>query len=222
MVERLDPAAVMADDVVVARLRSGDEAVFLDLVQRYQRPLLRVAQTYVPSEAVAEEVVQDTWIAVIRGIAGFEERSSLRTWIFRILTNQAKTRGERERRTIPLSAMLAQDAGGDQPTVDPSRFRPATDARWPGHWVDPPADWGSDAEAQLLGRETQGVIAAALDTLAPTQRLVMTLRDLEGWDSDDVCAALESSPGNQRVLLHRARARVRASLERYVREASLV
>jgi len=222
MVEGMDPTATSDDGAVVLALRAGDETVFVDLVRRYQRPLLRLAQTFVPSEAVAEEVVQDTWIAVIKGIDGFEGRSSLRTWIFRILTYQAKSRGERERRSIPMSAFEPRDPGSDRPAVDPSRFRPSSDARWPGHWAEPPADWGSDAEGRLLGRETQDVISSAMDTLAPAQRLVMTLRDLEGWDSDEVCAALEISPGNQRVLLHRARSRVRAALERYFHEATLV
>ena len=222
MVERLDPTAPADDEPIVLALRSRDDSVFVDLIQRYQRPLLRLAQTFVPSEAVAEEVVQDTWIAVIKGIDGFEGRSILRTWIFRILTYQAKSRGERERRSIPMSAFDPLDPGSDQPAVDPSRFRPPGDARWPGHWAEPPADWGSDAEARLLGRETQDVISSAMETLAPSQRLVMTLRDLEGWDSDEVCAALDINPGNQRVLLHRARSRVRASLEQYFREATAV
>ncbi|MEO7296127.1 MAG: sigma-70 family RNA polymerase sigma factor [Candidatus Limnocylindria bacterium] len=210
------------DEAVVMALRAGDERAFVDLVQRYQRPLFRLAQAYVPSQAVAEEVVQDTWIAVVKGIDRFEGRSSLRTWVFRILTYQAKSRGERERRSIPLSAFQSAAGGPDEPAFDSSRFRPPGDARWPGHWADPPADWGSDAEARLLGRETQEVIASALETLPPAQRLVMTLRDVEGWDSDEVCAALEISPGNQRVLLHRARSKVRASLERYFQVAARV
>lgn len=222
MVDATDPRVTGDDEAVVMALRAGDERVFIDLVQRYQRPLLRLAQTFVPSQAVAEEVVQDTWIAVIKGIDRFEGRSSLRTWVFRILTYQAKSRGERERRSIPMSVFQTAAGGPDEAAVDPSRFRPPDDSRWPGHWADPPADWGSDAEARLLGRETQEVIASAMEALAPAQRLVMALRDLEGWDSADVCATLEISPGNQRVLLHRARSRVRASLERYFQEAARV
>ncbi|MEO5941535.1 MAG: sigma-70 family RNA polymerase sigma factor [Candidatus Limnocylindrales bacterium] len=221
MVDATNPRVTGDDEAIVMGLRAGDERVFIDLVQRYQRPLLGLAQTFVPSQAVAEEVVQDTWIAVIKGIDRFEGRSSLRTWVFRILTYQAKSRGERERRSIPMSAFQTAP-GQDEPAVDPSRFRPPDGSRSPGHWADPPADWGSDAEARLLGRETQEVIASAMATLAPAQRLVMTLRDLEGWGSDDVCAALEISPGNQRVLLHRARSRVRASLEQYFVEAARV
>lgn len=222
MVETSDPAASSEDGAIVLALRSGDETAFLELVQRLQRPLLRLAQTFVPSQAVAEEVVQDTWLAVMKGIDGFEGRSSLRTWIFRILTYQAKSRGERERRSIPMSAFDPLDVGSDQPAVDPSRFRPPDHARWAGHWSEPPADWGSDAETRLLGRETRAVISASMDTLAPAQRVVMTLRDLEGWDADEVCAALEITAGNQRVLLHRARTKVRASLEHYFRDATLV
>jgi RNA polymerase sigma-70 factor (ECF subfamily) len=215
-----DDATTTEDEAVVAALRSGDEAVFVELVRRYQRPLVRLALAYVGSQAVAEEVVQDTWIAVIRGIDGFEGRSSLRTWVFRILTYQARSRGERERRTIPLSAFLAAETGPDEPAVDPARFRPPGDPRWPGHWTQPPGAWASDAEAAVLGLETRQTIATALAALAPAQRLVMTLRDVEGWDSDEVCAALDITAGNQRVLLHRARSKVRASLERYFGEAA--
>lgn len=210
------------DEAIVRGLRAGDERVFIELVERLQRPLLRLAQTYVPSLAIAEEVVQDTWIAVVKGIDRFEGRSSVRTWVFRILTYQARSRGERERRSVPMSSFLPMDAGPEEPAVDPARFRGADDPRWPGHWAAAPADWGSDAEARLLGIETQGVIASALSSLAPAQRLVMTLRDVEGWDPDEVCDALEISPGNQRVLLHRARSKVRASLERYFTEAANV
>ncbi len=218
----MEPPAEQDDTAVVSGLRAGDERTFLDLVLRYQRPLLRLAQAYVPSPAVAEEVVQETWIAVIKGIDRFEARSSLRTWIFRILTYQAKSRGERERRSIPLSALVPEDAGLDEPAVDRSRFHGSGEPRLVGHWADPPTRWDSDAEARLLGRETQAIIASALDALPPGQRLVMTLRDVEGWSSKEVCSALEISPGNQRVLLHRARSRVRASLERYFQEAAVV
>jgi len=222
MVDATDPGVTAGDEAVVIALRARDERVFIDLVQRYQRPLLRLAQTFVPSQAVAEEVVQDTWIAVIKGIDRFEGRSSLRTWVFKILTYQAKSRGERERRSIPMSAFQTADGGPDEPAVDPSRFRPPGDSRVSGHWAEPPADWGSDAETRLLGREAQEVIASAMDTRPPAQRLVMTLRDLEGWDSTEVRTALEISPGNQRVMLHRARSKVRASLERYLTEAARV
>jgi RNA polymerase sigma-70 factor (ECF subfamily) len=215
--DRSPPSAGAAD---LEGLRRGDEVAFVTIVERYQRPLLRLAQLYGSSEAVAEELVQDTWIAVLQGIDRFEGRSSLRTWIFRIMANKAKTRGARERRSLPISALLDPRGGPDDPAVEPSRFRSAHDARAPGHWLEPPADWGSDAEARLLEGETQAVIAAALDGLPAAQRLVMTLRDVEGWPSVEVSAALKISPGNQRVLLHRARSKVRAALERYFAEAA--
>ena len=207
---------------LVGALQRGDESAFLDLVARYHRPLVQLAAVYVPSNAIAEEVVQDTWIAVIKGIDRFEARSSLRTWIFRIATYQAKTRGQRERRSVPLSSLLERDALGAEPSVDPSRFLDATDPRSPGHWAEPPTGWASDGERRMLERETQEVVRGALDLLPASQRLVMTLRDIEGWSSDEVCATLEISPGNQRVLLHRARSRVRAALEAYFRQAAAV
>lgn len=215
-VDQRPAGAVPADDAtLVAALRAGDESVFVALVGRYQRPLVRLAMRYVQGEAAAEDVVQDTWIAVIRGIDGFEGRSSLRTWIFRIVTYQAKSRGERERRTIPLSSLLAADGEPDGPVVDPSRFLRPDHPRWPGHWSAPPTAWTSEAEARILDGEVQGVIASALEALAPAQRLVMTLRDVDGWTAEETCVALEISAGNQRVLLHRARARVRDALETY-------
>jgi RNA polymerase sigma-70 factor (ECF subfamily) len=222
MTEGVETRATPTDDAtIVAALRARDESTFLELIARYQRPLLRLATAYVPTQALAEEVVQDTWIAVIKGIDRFEGRSSLRTWIYRILTYQAKTRGERERRTVPLSALIADETGSEEPAVDPTRFRPAGDSRWPGHWSDPPTDWGN-AEERLLGRETRSIVAAALDGLPYAQRLVMTLRDVDGWSSDEVCAALDISAGNQRVLLHRARSKVRSALERYLVDAARV
>lgn len=209
------------DARLVAALRAGDEAAFLDLVARYQRSMVRVARLHVPSDAVAEEVVQETWIAVLRGLDRFEGRSSLRTWIFRILTNQAKTRGERERRTVPLSALVAEETGGDAPAVDPWRFRPADAPTFAGHWSDHPERWG-DVEGRAIGTETRAVVATTLEQLPRLQRLVMTLRDIEGWPSDEVCKALGITPANQRVLLHRARSRVRAALERYLQDAARV
>jgi RNA polymerase sigma-70 factor (ECF subfamily) len=217
------PAEASAPDEssLVTRLRAGDESAFLELVERFQRPLVRAALLYVPSRDVAQEVVQETWIAVLNGIDRFEGRSSLRTWIFRIATYQARTRGERERRTVPLSRLLDPGSETGGPSVDPERFQGAG-SPWPGHWVEPPASWGGDVEARLLGRETGRVVADALETLPPSQRLVITLRDVQGWSSEEVCDALEISAVNQRVLLHRARSRVRAALERYLADAAAV
>jgi RNA polymerase sigma-70 factor, ECF subfamily len=209
------------DEATIAALRAGDEAAFLELVERYQRPLVRLAMLHVADRSVAEEVVQDTWIGVLKGLDTFEGRSSLQTWIFRIATYRAKTRGVREKRSISLSELLDRDASGDEAAVDPSRFRGPDDPTWPGHWSDPPAVWGN-AEATILATETRAMVGAALERLPAAQRLVMTLRDVDGWSSEEVCEALELSAANQRVLLHRARSKVRAALEDYVRHGGPV
>ncbi len=199
------------DKALLVALRGGDERALTDLVERYHGSLIRTVMAYVRDRDVAEEVVQETWIAVIKGLDRFEGRSSLGTWIFRIATYQARSRGQRERRTIPLSAL---DPGPDEPSVDADRFR-GPDDRWTGGWLTPPGSWGADASERLLARETQQVVASTLAELPDAQRTVMSLRDIQGWSSDEVCEALDISPGNQRVLLHRARSRVRGALERY-------
>ena len=196
---------------LVEALRAGDEAAFMSLVEMYSGALLRVAMMYVSSRAVAEEVVQDTWVGVLRGIDGFEGRSSLKTWIFRILTNTAKTRGQREGRTIPFSSIAP--GGEDEPSVDPDRFLPADHAR-PGSWALGPTSWPTPEEALAAG-ETRELILREIERLPPLQRAVITLRDIEGWPSQEVCNALEVSETNQRVLLHRARSKVRTALEHY-------
>lgn len=184
-------------------LRAGDERVFRELVQMYQAMLLRVAQMYVSSRSVAEEVVQETWLAVLNGIDRFEGRSSLKTWIFRILANRAKTRAQREARTVPFSSL-----GDSEPTVEPDRFDQ-------GHWAALPADWPED---RLLADETLRLIDGAIERLPSAQRAVITLRDVEGWSAEEVRNALELSETNQRVLLHRARSKVRGALEEYLSE----
>ncbi len=206
-----------ADDAtLVAALRRGDEAAFGWLLDRYDTSLRRVARGYVPSEAVADEVVQDTWLAVLHGIDRFEQRSSLKTWLYRILLNVARTKGVREHRSIPFSSAPGALAEGDEPTFDPDRFRrSAPDEPYPGGWVAFPMAWEEQPEASLLAAETLDVVRATVDTLPPAQREVLTLRDLEGWGAAEVCDALGLSAVNQRVLLHRARARVRAALELY-------
>jgi RNA polymerase sigma-70 factor (ECF subfamily) len=201
------------DQRLVAGLRAGDEEVFTALVDRHSPALLRVAMAYVPSRAVAEEVVQETWIAVMRGIDGFEGRSSLKTWIFRILTNVAMRGGSRERRSVPFAALAAAEDTGE-PSVDPSRFLPGDQELFPGHWVLMPSRWPTPEEGLLSG-ETRAVIVAAIEELPKAQRTVLALRDIEGWSSEEVCAALEISAGNQRILLHRGRSRVRAAIEAY-------
>jgi RNA polymerase sigma-70 factor (ECF subfamily) len=211
-----DLERVLADDRLTLRaLRAGDERVFRELVARYQPSLVRVAQIYVGARAVAEEVAQDTWLGVLKGLDRFEERSSLRTWIFRILTNIAKTRAQREGRTIPLSAL--EDPGRvPEPAVEPDRFLDAEHARWPGHWAAKPSSWAGLPEERLLAGETRGVVEAAIEALPASQRAVITLRDVQGWASEDVCNALGVSETNQRVLLHRARSKVRKALEDYL------
>ena len=205
-----------ADDLrLIEALRRRDEAAFASLVDRYHTSLLRLAQMYVPDRAVAEDVVQDTWIGVLKGLDRFEGRSSLKTWIFRILTNTAKTRGRRESRSIPFSALWAPDSDPAEPAVDPNRFLPPDHARWPGHWASFPNSWDDIPEDRFLSRETLAQIQQAIDVLPPSQREVITLRDVEGWSSDEVCNALGISETNQRVLLHRARSKVRRALEKY-------
>ena len=207
------------DDVaLVAALRDGDERAFAGIVEQLNGPLLRLARLYVSSSTAAEEVVQETWLGVLRGLDRFEARASFRTWVFRIATNRAMTHGRRERRDIPLSALLDPAGDADGPAVDLNRFL-APGEQWAGHWAVPPERWAPDADAHLAAKETRELVAAALETLAPAQRIVMTLRDVEGWSSDEVCSALEISAGNQRVLLHRARSHVRAELERHMAPA---
>jgi RNA polymerase sigma-70 factor (ECF subfamily) len=201
------------DDALVAALRSGDAEAFGTLVDRHSSAMIRVAMAYVPTRAAAEEAVQETWIAVIRAIDGFEGRASLKTWMFRILTNVTMRSGARERRSVPFSALAsAEDTG--EPSVDPDRFLPADHELFPGHWASMPARWPTPEEGLLAG-ETRDVIAAAIAELPPAQRTVIALRDVEGWSSEEVCEALEISAGNQRILLHRARSRVRNAIEIY-------
>jgi len=202
-----------ADAGLVTALCAGDADAFARLVDRHSSAMVRVAMAYVPSRATAEEVVQETWIAVMRGIDRFEGRASLKTWIFRILTNVAMRTGTRERRSVPFSALAeAEDSGA--PSVDPDRFLPADHALFPGHWAIMPTRWPTPEEGLLAG-ETRGVIAAAIAELPVAQRTVIALRDIEGWSSEEVREALALSAGNQRILLHRARSRVRNAIETY-------
>lgn len=189
----------MDDAELVTRLRAGDEDAFRFLVERYHSSLLRLAQTMVPSRAVAEEVVQDTWLGLLRGIKGFEGRSSLRTWLFHVLVNRARSTGAHERR--PTTGTTAG------PTVDPSRFGPQ------GNWADPPVPWPEEVDDRLVARQLADRIRPRIGELPELQRQVVTLRDLEGLSAPEVCSLLDISEGNQRVLLHRARARLRSMLE---------
>jgi RNA polymerase sigma-70 factor, ECF subfamily len=193
------------DAGLLQRLRDGDEAAFTALVDKYGPSLLRVARMYVSSQAVAEEVVADTWLAVVTGLERFEGRSSLKTWLFRILTNKAKTRGQREARTLPFAAF---DGDEGDTAVDADRFSR-------GAWSTPPR---GVPEERLLAGETRRVVADAIEALPENQRAVITLRDVEGLSAEEACNVLGVSETNQRVLLHRARAKVRAALERYLED----
>jgi RNA polymerase sigma-70 factor, ECF subfamily len=201
---------------IVAALRAGSEDAFMWLVDAYGPAMLRVAGTYVPSRAVAEEVVQETWLAVLEGISRFEGRSSLRTWIFRILMNRAITRGRRERRSVPFSSVAGPELEPGETAVDPSRFLPP-EHRWAGHWSAAPRRWDLP-EDRLVGKETLQVLRESIAELPPAQRAVITLRDVQGWSSAEVGNVLDVSETNQRVLLHRARSKVRRALERYLDE----
>jgi len=193
-----------SDRKLLLQLRSGDESAFVSLVERYHAPMLQLAASFVPSRAVAEEVVQDTWLAMLRGLSGFEGRSSLKTWLFRILVNRARTTGAREQRSVPVA--------DPEPAVDPSRF----DAS--GGWADPPEHWIEAAEGRVEAGKLADRIRAWIDELPARQREVVFLRDVEGMSSQEVCAVLALSDVNQRVLLHRGRNRLRQLFEDEFRE----
>jgi RNA polymerase sigma-70 factor, ECF subfamily len=208
-----DSAALPEDSVAIARLRARDEAMFAALIDAWSPGMLRAARAFVADEHAAQDVVQETWLGVVRGIGGFEARSSLRTWAYQILVNRAKSRGLRDARTVPVGSMVTteEDCG---PTVDAGRFR-GSDDPYPGHWRSPPLVWASPEDDAVAG-ETRRQLAAALAGLPARQRVVVTLRDVNGYTADEVCALLTITAGNQRVLLHRARAALRAALESYL------
>jgi RNA polymerase sigma-70 factor (ECF subfamily) len=209
-----DTAQASAEDLaLVERLRAGDEAAFAMLVRQHQAQMLRVARMYVSSQAVAEEVVGDAWLGILRGLDRFEGRSSLRTWMYRILTNIAKTRGQREGRSVPFSSLAGDDL--DAPAVDETWFQGVGDPA-PGGWVSFPEDWRGIPDDRLLSAEVRRLVGAAIAGLPPMQAEVIRLRDVLGWGSADVCNALDVSETNQRVLLHRARSKVRRALEDYL------
>jgi RNA polymerase sigma-70 factor (ECF subfamily) len=211
-----DLAASERDLALVALLRKRDEAAFMDLVERLSPSMLRVARMYVSTQAVAEDCVQEAWLGVLQGIDRFEGRSSLRTWIFRILVNIAKTRGQREGRSVPFSTL----AGDDEPAWDPAVFLGTEDPEWPGHWSTLPLDWRGLPEERLTGNETLRVIGEAIAALPPMQAEVIRLRDVLGWSSEEVRNALDLSETNQRVLLHRARSKVRRALDDHLRDGA--
>jgi RNA polymerase sigma-70 factor (ECF subfamily) len=209
------------DGALVAALRRGDEEAFRALVDEHGPFLMRLALMHVPSRAIAEEVVQDTWLAVLNGIDRFEGRSSLRTWIAGILLNIARTRGRRERRVLPFSFLARRrEEGGDEPAVDPDRFQSLRDSR-PGEWARPPAEWASPEE-RLASEEARRILLEAIAELPVRQREVIALRDISGWSAEEARNALGLSETNQRVLLHRARSKVRAALEGYFEQEGRV
>lgn len=200
------------DAQLVASLKRRDEAAFVALVERYQRPLLRLALLYCRSLAIAEEIVQDAWLGVIQGIDRFEGRASFKTWLFRILVNRARTRAEREGRALSFSSLAEEAEAPGEPAVPPERFRPLDD-KWPNNWALPPQSWGESTDSGLLAGETMDLVKRAIAQLPSSQQQVITLRDIEGWAAEDVCNVLMISETNQRVLLHRARSHLRSALE---------
>ncbi len=216
-VQSLRGVASAEDLRLVEAIREGSESAFTSLVQMYHSALLRLAMLFVPSEAVAEEVVQETWLGVLDGLARFEGRSSLKTWLFRILTNRAKTRAQREGRSVPFSSLSEFSSELQEPAVEPERFY-GPDHQWPGGWMSSPHSWDEIPEERILSQETMTRIQEAIDRLPAGQREVITLRDIEGWTSEEACDLLGVSVVNQRVLLHRARCKVRSALEKYFGE----
>jgi RNA polymerase sigma-70 factor (ECF subfamily) len=210
--------AVFPDDLALAAaLRAGDEGAFLSLVEAHHAAFVRLARTYVPSQAVAEDVAQEAWVAVLEGLDRFEGRSSLRTWIFRILINRAISRGQRERRSIAFSSLFDAETDPFEPAVDPARFRGPGD-RWPGYWSRFPRPWDEMPETLVESKEVFAKVSEAIESLPWSQREVITMRDVDGMTSREVCNVLGITETNQRVLLHRARSKVRLALEQYLDE----
>jgi RNA polymerase sigma-70 factor, ECF subfamily len=206
----MPPAIATSDAGLVERLRRGESDAIAALVGEWSNAMLRLALVYIRDRAAAEEVVQDSWIAVLDGADRFEGRSSLKTWVFRIVANRAKTSALRERRSVPFSALESDEAA-----AEPERFLPPGDA-WAGHWAAPPKPLAP--EERLLAGEARERLREAIAELPPSQRAVLSLRDVEGWSAEEVCNVLELSETNQRVLLHRARSKVRRALEPYLDE----
>jgi RNA polymerase sigma-70 factor (ECF subfamily) len=200
---------------LIRALRNGEEPAFLALVERYHGKLVRLALGFVGDAMVAEEVAQEAWLGVLRGLDRFEGRSSLQTWLFTILTNCARTRAQRERRMVPFVDLFDEDAD-DEPAVAADRFQQG--GRWPGHWRQFPSSWDELPEARVLAEETLHLVQEAIDQLPPAQRMVILLRDVDGLSAAEICNILQVSESNQRVLLHRARAKVQRALARYFGE----
>jgi RNA polymerase sigma-70 factor, ECF subfamily len=203
---------------LVEALRRGDEKAFSRLVDRHHAAMVRVARLYVASTCAAEEVAQEAWLGVLQGIATFQARCTLKAWIFSIVGNCAKTRGARDKRMVPLSSLGREGDEGGGPSVEPERFLDESHPRWSGHWSSPPQAWSDE---RLVAQETVAAIAAAMETLPPMQRAVMTMRDVEGLGSEETCQVLGVSEANQRVLLHRARSKVRKAMESFMDEGEV-
>jgi len=199
---------------LLAALKAGDEQAFAGLVDELSPALLSLAKAHLPDRGLAEDVVQETWLAVMQGLPAFEGRSTLKTWVISILLNRARTRAVREGRAMPFSA-LSPDEGWT--AVDPERFLPPDHPEWPGHWLAAPHPWERNPEECLVARESLTQVLAAIEALPEQQRAVIAMRDVHGFGADEVCELLGMSEGNQRVLLHRARSRVRGQLEAYFR-----
>jgi RNA polymerase sigma-70 factor (ECF subfamily) len=203
------------DAPLLARLRSGDEAAFQALIERYHPGVVRVCQYYLRDRSLAEEAAQETWLAMLRGLDRFEARSSLKTWLYGIAANTARSRARREQRTVTFSSITRHETEPFEPAVDPSRFR-APDQPYPGGWVSFPPSWGDAPEQRFLSGEVHGQIHMAINSLPESQREVVRLRDVEGFSAREVCDILGVSEANQRVLLHRGRSKVRGALEHYL------
>ena len=207
-----------AETKLIEDLREGRESAFEALVEQHHASMVRLARSFVASDASAEEVAQEAWIGVLRGIATFEGRSSLKRWIFAIVINRAKSRGLNESRSVPFSSFVKGEVTEAQAAVDPDRFLgPGTP--WPGHWAAPPVSWREDPEERLLQLETRTRLARALEELPPAQRAVVTLRDIAGFEAAEICNELDIGETHMRVLLHRGRSKLRAALEQYLNES---
>ncbi|WP_437284769.1 RNA polymerase sigma factor [Sorangium sp. So ce406] len=212
------PPTEESDASLVDGLRAGQQGALAELLRRYHRASIRVALTYVGSDALAEEVAQEAWLGIVQGVERFEGRSSFKAWLFCIVANIARRRGRREARTVPFSALGDGDGDDERgPTVDPSRFQEG--GRWDGHWAVPPAGMSDVPDDRLFGLEVRAFIERAIRELPALQQRVIVLRDVEGTSAEEACSILEITEANQRVLLHRARAKVRSAVESLLNEA---
>jgi RNA polymerase sigma-70 factor (ECF subfamily) len=208
------PVADERDEALLDRCLDGDEAAFQVLVNRHGGTVLRMARRFGTSPEVAEEIAQETWLAVLRGLERFERRSSFRTWLISIALNRARSRRDVEARTTPFSSLAGAEASAREHAVEPEHFLPDDDDRWPRHWAHPVRAW--DPSTELLASESRDMLVTAIAALPPAQQAVVVMRDVRGLTSEETCAALGLSDGNQRVLLHRGRSRLRAALDAYL------